>query len=317
MALDLLGYPPRSSGSRGSAKAVRRADGGRRQPLLLPALLLGGVGHRHRGLRAGRIAPSLPRDALRKCADWLLTKEVRRKGDWSVKRPNTRALRLVFRIRQRVLSRYRRHRHGAAGAEPLARVQPAEQQALRAPRHPVAARHAVQGRRLGGVRCGQQLAPAQLRSVRRPQRHARSHLSGHHRPRARSAVRLRLRRSRIRPSASGVDYLVRTQEADGSWYGRWGVDYVYGTFLALRGLQAAGVSDREAYVQRGARMGALHPEFRRRLGRKLRQLQAEELTCRAQHAFANRLGGSGAARRRRYHQHQPARRHRLSDPHAE
>jgi squalene-hopene/tetraprenyl-beta-curcumene cyclase len=51
--------------------------------------------------------------------------------------------------------------------------------------------------------------------------------------------------------ARGVQYLVRSQEADGSWYGRWGVDYIYGTFLALRGLAAAGVSDREAYVQRG------------------------------------------------------------------
>jgi squalene-hopene/tetraprenyl-beta-curcumene cyclase len=49
----------------------------------------------------------------------------------------------------------------------------------------------------------------------------------------------------------GVDYLIRNQEADGSWYGRWGVDYIYGTFLALRGLQAAGESDREAHVLRG------------------------------------------------------------------
>ncbi len=49
----------------------------------------------------------------------------------------------------------------------------------------------------------------------------------------------------------GVDYLIRAQEADGSWYGRWGVDYIYGTFLALRGLRAAGESDREAYVLRG------------------------------------------------------------------
>jgi len=48
----------------------------------------------------------------------------------------------------------------------------------------------------------------------------------------------------------GVAYLLRTQEADGSWYGRWGVDYVYGTFLALRGLKAAGVGDREAPVLR-------------------------------------------------------------------
>ena len=49
----------------------------------------------------------------------------------------------------------------------------------------------------------------------------------------------------------GRDYLVKTQEAEGAWYGRWGVAYIYGTFLALRGLQAAGESDREAHVLRG------------------------------------------------------------------
>jgi squalene-hopene/tetraprenyl-beta-curcumene cyclase len=48
----------------------------------------------------------------------------------------------------------------------------------------------------------------------------------------------------------GIEYLYASQEADGSWYGRWGVDYLYGTFLALRGLQAAGVGDREPQIQR-------------------------------------------------------------------
>jgi squalene-hopene/tetraprenyl-beta-curcumene cyclase len=48
----------------------------------------------------------------------------------------------------------------------------------------------------------------------------------------------------------GVEYLKRTQEEDGSWWGRWGVCYIYGTFLALRGLAAAGESDREAYILR-------------------------------------------------------------------
>ncbi len=48
----------------------------------------------------------------------------------------------------------------------------------------------------------------------------------------------------------GVKYLLRTQERDGSWYGRWGVDYVYGTFLALRGLRAAGMDPNEAAIQR-------------------------------------------------------------------
>jgi len=54
-----------------------------------------------------------------------------------------------------------------------------------------------------------------------------------------------------RAVARGVDYLVRTQEQDGSWYGRWGVAYIYGTCFALRGLAAAGESDREAHVLRG------------------------------------------------------------------
>jgi squalene-hopene/tetraprenyl-beta-curcumene cyclase len=48
----------------------------------------------------------------------------------------------------------------------------------------------------------------------------------------------------------GINYLMRTQEQDGSWYGRWGVDYIYGTFLALRGLRAAGVGEREASILR-------------------------------------------------------------------
>jgi squalene-hopene/tetraprenyl-beta-curcumene cyclase len=37
----------------------------------------------------------------------------------------------------------------------------------------------------------------------------------------------------------GVRWLLRNQREDGSWYGRWGVAYIYGTFLALRGLQFA------------------------------------------------------------------------------
>lgn len=40
------------------------------------------------------------------------------------------------------------------------------------------------------------------------------------------------------PILRGCEYLLKTQERNGSWYGRWGVDYIYGTFLALRGLKA-------------------------------------------------------------------------------
>lgn len=37
-----------------------------------------------------------------------------------------------------------------------------------------------------------------------------------------------------------LNYLRRTQETDGSWYGRWGVNYIYGTWQVLRGLRAVG-----------------------------------------------------------------------------
>jgi squalene-hopene/tetraprenyl-beta-curcumene cyclase len=47
-----------------------------------------------------------------------------------------------------------------------------------------------------------------------------------------------------------IDYLIRHQEADGSWYGRWGVAYLYGTCFALRGFRAMGEDDHEPHVQR-------------------------------------------------------------------
>jgi squalene-hopene/tetraprenyl-beta-curcumene cyclase len=50
----------------------------------------------------------------------------------------------------------------------------------------------------------------------------------------------------------GVAYLLGTQEENGSWYGRWGVDYIYGTFLALRGLRAAGIHQDYAAIRKAA-----------------------------------------------------------------
>ena len=49
----------------------------------------------------------------------------------------------------------------------------------------------------------------------------------------------------------GLDYLARTQLADGSWYGRWGINYIYGTWSVLCCLNAAGF-DPAAPVMRKA-----------------------------------------------------------------
>jgi squalene-hopene/tetraprenyl-beta-curcumene cyclase len=49
-----------------------------------------------------------------------------------------------------------------------------------------------------------------------------------------------------------VQFVLSEQESDGSWFGRWGVNYLYGTFLALRGLQAMEYSHLEPAVQQAA-----------------------------------------------------------------
>jgi squalene-hopene/tetraprenyl-beta-curcumene cyclase len=49
-----------------------------------------------------------------------------------------------------------------------------------------------------------------------------------------------------------LDYLGCEQEEDGSWFGRWGVNYVYGTWSALCALNAAGFDASRPSMRRGA-----------------------------------------------------------------
>jgi squalene-hopene/tetraprenyl-beta-curcumene cyclase len=53
------------------------------------------------------------------------------------------------------------------------------------------------------------------------------------------------------PSAQrGIEWLLREQEADGSWFGRWGVNHVYGTGAALPALEACGVPPDHPAIRR-------------------------------------------------------------------
>ena len=47
-----------------------------------------------------------------------------------------------------------------------------------------------------------------------------------------------------------VDWLLREQEADGSWFGRWGANYVYGTGAVVPALVAAGLPADHAAIRR-------------------------------------------------------------------
>jgi squalene-hopene/tetraprenyl-beta-curcumene cyclase len=51
----------------------------------------------------------------------------------------------------------------------------------------------------------------------------------------------------------GLAYLRRSQEPEGSWYGRWGVNYVYGTSNVLNGLARLRVPASDPMVERGLR----------------------------------------------------------------
>jgi len=51
---------------------------------------------------------------------------------------------------------------------------------------------------------------------------------------------------------AAIDYLERVQRKDGSWFGRWGVNYIYGTWSALAGLNAAGLDASTPIVRRAA-----------------------------------------------------------------
>lgn len=190
-----------------------------------------------------------PRDALRKCADWLLTKEVRRKGDWSVKRPDTEPSGWYFEyanefypdIDDTAMVLLALNRAGASST--------AEQQA--AERRSIQWLLDMQSKDGGWAAFDVDNNWRPLSFVPFADHNAMldptcpditgrvlEALCSYGYTRSHSAIQ------------RGIQYLIKNQEVDGSWYGRWGVDYIYGTFLALRGLQAAGVSDREAYVQR-------------------------------------------------------------------
>jgi squalene-hopene/tetraprenyl-beta-curcumene cyclase len=186
--------------------------------------------------------------AMRRCSDWLLTKEVRRKGDWSVKRPSVEPSGWYFEfanefypdIDDTAMVLLALHHARATDSKAQEAVE------ARAIRWLLA----MQGKDGGWAAFDVDNDWRFLADVPFADHNAMldptcPDITG----RVLEALCLHLDR-RHTAVRRGVEYLKNSQEADGSWYGRWGVDYVYGTFLALRGLQAAGESDREAYILR-------------------------------------------------------------------
>jgi squalene-hopene/tetraprenyl-beta-curcumene cyclase len=253
MALDLLGYAPDSP---------ERLEAQRQFDNLLVDDVVDGVERFFfqpcfsvvwdTGIAAFALgeADDPPHDALRRSADWLLTKEVRRKGDWSVKRPKTEPSGWYFEFANEF---YPDIDDTAMVLLALNRSQASRSEEQQACEHrAVQWLFDMQSKDGGWAAFDVDNDWRPLSFVPFADHNAMldptcPDITG----RVLEAL-CSYGYNRSNPAIEkGVQYLIRTQEEDGSWYGRWGVDYVYGTFLALRGLAAAGVSDREAYVQRG------------------------------------------------------------------
>jgi squalene-hopene/tetraprenyl-beta-curcumene cyclase len=240
MALDVLGY---AASDAVRAEALRQfnrlmVDDGRRfffQPCFSPVWDTAIAAY-----ALQEAAPGSP--AVRRAADWLLAREIRRKGDWSVKRPRTEPSGWAFEY---VNEFYPDIDDTAMVLLALAQSgAPAQKRALDW-------MLAMQSRDGGWAAFDADNNWQFLSKVPFADHNAMldptcaditgrvlEALAAHGVDRHHLAVR------------RGTEWLVRNQEADGSWYGRWGVAYIYGTCFALRGLAAAGESDREAHILR-------------------------------------------------------------------
>ncbi|MBM3762830.1 MAG: squalene--hopene cyclase [Acidobacteria bacterium] len=187
--------------------------------------------------------------ALSRCADWLLTKECRRKGDWAVKRPNLEPSGWYFEFANEFYPDIDDTAMVLIGLDKANASNKTAQEA--------AARRAVnwligmQGKDGGWAAFDVDNNWDFLSDVPFADHNAMLDPSC---PDITGRVIDALSRYGIGSNHDsvrrGIQYLIHSQESDGSWYGRWGVDYIYGTFLALKGLRQAGVSDREVYVLR-------------------------------------------------------------------
>ncbi len=247
MALDVLGYGPETPERQEAQRQFDRllVDDGERfffQPCFsvvwdsaIAAHALGEAG-------AGG-------ERLRRCGNWLLTKEVRHKGDWAVKRPNVEPSGWYFEFANEF---YPDIDDTAMVLLALRHTGSSDKAAFDAARtRAVNWLLEMQSKDGGWAAFDVDNDTHSLSEVPFADHNAMldptcADITG----RVLEALCLTGVQADSPAVRRGVEYLRKTQQADGSWAGRWGVNYVYGTFLALRGLRAAGFDDREAEVLR-------------------------------------------------------------------
>ncbi|MBI4909305.1 MAG: squalene--hopene cyclase [Acidobacteria bacterium] len=190
-----------------------------------------------------------PKDAMRNTADWLLTKEVRRPGDWCYKRPGVEPSGWYFEFANEFYPDIDDTAMVLMGLKHARASNAAHHQTVidRAVKWLLAMQSSDGGwAAFDADNNWQFLADVPFADHNAMLDPTCPDITG----RVMEALAMHGVPADHPTMQRGAAFLRATQEADGSWYGRWGVDYIYGTFLALRGLRAAGESDREAHILR-------------------------------------------------------------------
>ncbi len=187
--------------------------------------------------------------AMRKAAQWLLAEEIRAKGDWSVRRPEVPPGGWAFEF----------HNDNYPDVDDTAEVILALRKVLPDSKIEAACRRGVewsvgmQGRSGGWGAFDADNDSATVAKLPfcdfgevtdPPSADVTAHMV------EMLAEEKNVDRSVIQ---RGIDWLWGSQEPDGSWFGRWGVNYVYGTGAVVPALVAAGVSRSDPRIRAALR----------------------------------------------------------------
>ncbi len=193
----------------------------------------------------------LPADhpALQKAARWLLGQEIHRRGDWSVKNSKTKPGCWAFEF---VNTLYPDLDDTAVVPRALLRVRLDREAELRkeeAIGRASAWIQEMQGRDGGWAAFDRDnrlrmLAHVPYADFMTPLDPASPDVTAH------VVEFLAEHGARDGSLERGLRYLRDAQEADGAWFGRWGVNYTYGTALVLAALQSAGQRPERRFVRR-------------------------------------------------------------------
>jgi len=188
---------------------------------------------------------------LLKAVDWMLTKEVRHKGDWSVKVPNTAPGGWYFEFNNEF---YPDTDDTAQVLLALNKVEnPRERYQYDVSQRAIEWLFAMQGKHGGWASFDKNNTKMIFQYIPFADHNAMLDpptvdITG----RILEMLAAYGYTREDKRVAKAIQFIYDQQEPDGSWFGRWGVNYIYGTFLVLRGLEAMGVWNHEPQIQSAA-----------------------------------------------------------------